>query len=168
MRGYQAEIWFGIFAPTGTPREIIERVNAEVSKAVSSPDDQNAVVGVWSTTERRKLEVTDADYSGGSPSVVGDKPNPWVQVSRLGNPLVNEVVNPLQDKDKFNASAPWDDAQFLKNVTNPELPKLIEGIYKIKAPAEPRMLWPSLRSAAKSAPASAASSLGRSSARLRR
>lgn len=38
MRGYQAEIWFGIFAPTGTPREIIERVNAEVSKAVSSPD----------------------------------------------------------------------------------------------------------------------------------
>lgn len=53
-------------------------------------------------------------------------------------PLVNEVVNPLKDKDKFNASAPRDDAQFLENVTNPELPKLIEGIYKIPAPDEPR------------------------------
>jgi hypothetical protein len=62
----------------------------------------------------------------------------YVQVSRLGNPLVNEVVNPLKDKDKFNASDPYDDAQFLKNVTNPELPKLIEGIFKIKAPSEPR------------------------------
>ncbi|WP_329319734.1 DUF4331 domain-containing protein [Streptomyces sp. NBC_01262] len=62
----------------------------------------------------------------------------YVQVSRLGNPLVNEVVNPLKDKDKFNASDPYDDGQFLKNVTNPELPKLIEGIFKIKAPDEPR------------------------------
>ncbi|GGY00406.1 DUF4331 domain-containing protein [Streptomyces anandii] len=78
------------------------------------------VVGIWSTTQRKNAR-------GG-----------WTQVSRLGNPLVNEVVNPQKDKDKFNASAPWDDAQFLKNVTNPELPKLIEQIYKIKAPAEPR------------------------------
>ncbi|MFF3449799.1 DUF4331 domain-containing protein [Streptomyces sp. NPDC002667] len=78
------------------------------------------IVGIWSTTQRR-------DASGR-----------YRQVSRLGMPLVNEVVNPQKDKDKFNASAPWDDAQFLKNVTNPELPKLIEGIYKIKAPAEPR------------------------------
>ncbi|GGZ92683.1 DUF4331 domain-containing protein [Streptomyces echinoruber] len=78
------------------------------------------VVGIWSTTQRKNAR-------GG-----------WSQVSRLGNPLVNEVVNPLKDKDKFNASSPWDDAQFLKNVTNPELPKLIEQIYKIKAPAEPR------------------------------
>ncbi|MET7285666.1 DUF4331 domain-containing protein [Streptomyces sp. NPDC005573] len=78
------------------------------------------VVGVWSTTQRRNARGA------------------YTQVSRLGNPLVNEVVNPQKDKDKFNASAPWDDAQFLKNVTQPELPKLIEGIYKIKAPAEPR------------------------------
>ncbi|MGH1552805.1 DUF4331 domain-containing protein [Streptomyces sp. L7] len=62
----------------------------------------------------------------------------YTQVSRLGNLLVNEVVNPQKDKDKFNASEPKDDAQFLKNVTNPELPKLIESIYKIKAPKEPR------------------------------
>jgi hypothetical protein len=78
------------------------------------------VVGIWSTTQRRNAQ---GYYS---------------QVSRLGNPLVNEVVNPLKDKDKFNASSPEYDGQFLKNVTNPELPKLIEAIYKIPAPKEPR------------------------------
>ncbi|MGV9349591.1 DUF4331 domain-containing protein [Streptomyces spiralis] len=81
---------------------------------------EQPVVGIWSTTQRRNAQ----GY--------------YTQVSRLGNPLVNEVVNPQKDKDKFNASSPWNDAQFLKNVTNPELPKLIEAIYKIKAPAEPR------------------------------
>ncbi|WNM34179.1 DUF4331 domain-containing protein [Streptomyces sp. Li-HN-5-11] len=78
------------------------------------------VVGIWATTQRRNAR------------------GEYTQVSRLGNPLVNEVVNPQKDKDKFNASDPRDDAQFLKNVTNPELPKLIEQIYKIKAPSEPR------------------------------
>ncbi|MET7681835.1 DUF4331 family protein [Streptomyces sp. NPDC005423] len=77
-------------------------------------------VGIYSTTQRKNAQ----GY--------------YTQVSRLGNPLVNEVVNPQKDKDKFNASAPKDDGQFLKNVTNPELPKLIEQIYKIKAPSEPR------------------------------
>ncbi|MEU2425451.1 DUF4331 domain-containing protein [Streptomyces sp. NPDC007851] len=77
-------------------------------------------VGIYATTQRRNAR----GY--------------YTQVSRLGNPLVNEVVNPQKDKDKFNASQPKDDAQFLKNVTNPELPKLIEAIYHIKAPKEPR------------------------------
>ncbi|MFD8718263.1 DUF4331 domain-containing protein [Streptomyces sp. NPDC059629] len=77
-------------------------------------------VGIYATTQRRNAQ----GY--------------YTQVSRLGNPLVNEVVNPQKDKDKFNASQPKDDAQFLKNVTNPELPKLIEAIYHIKAPSEPR------------------------------
>jgi hypothetical protein len=78
------------------------------------------IVGIWSTTQR---ENASGEYT---------------QVSRLGMPLVNEVVNPQKDKDKFNASVPSDDAQFLQNVTNPELPKLIEAIYKIPAPDEPR------------------------------
>ncbi|MDO0931885.1 DUF4331 domain-containing protein [Streptomyces sp. DG2A-72] len=78
------------------------------------------IVGIWSTTQRKNAQ------------------GHFTQVSRLGSPLVNEVVNPLKDKDTFNASSPWDDAQFLKNVTNPELPKLIEAIYKIDAPDEPR------------------------------
>ncbi|WP_171113209.1 MULTISPECIES: DUF4331 domain-containing protein [unclassified Streptomyces] len=78
------------------------------------------IVGIWSTTQRKNAQ------------------GHFRQVSRLGNPLVNEVVNPIEDKDTFNASGPWDDAQFLDNVTNPELPKLIEAIYKIPAPKEPR------------------------------
>ncbi|GAA3793111.1 DUF4331 domain-containing protein [Streptomyces phyllanthi] len=89
------------------------------SEALAESKDQ-PIVGVWSTTQR---EGADGRYR---------------QVSRLGMPLVNEVVNPIEDKDTFNASSPVDDAQFLENVTEPELPKLIEAIYKIEAPDEPR------------------------------
>jgi Domain of unknown function (DUF4331) len=78
------------------------------------------VIGVWTSTSRRSAL---SDYQ---------------QVSRLGMPLVNEVVIPIKDKDRFNASAPWKDAQFAKYVTNPELPKLIKAVYGINAPAEPR------------------------------
>jgi hypothetical protein len=60
------------------------------------------------------------------------------QVSRLGMPLVNEVVNPLADKDRFNASQPRQDSQFLTNVTKPIVPQLIQALYGIPAPATPR------------------------------
>ena len=61
---------------------------------------------------------------------------PWTQVSRLGMPLVNEVVIGTQDKDKFNASRPKDDAaKFADYVTNPTLPALIETLFPAaKAP----------------------------------
>jgi hypothetical protein len=98
----------------------VNSIALQVPTKMITESDKQPVVGIWSTTQRKNAQ----GY--------------YTQVSRLGNPLVNEVVNPLKDKDKFNASSPWDDAQFLKNVTNPELPKLIEQIYKIKAPAEPR------------------------------
>jgi hypothetical protein len=78
------------------------------------------IIGIWSGTQRQTA-------AGG-----------FAQVSRLGMPLVNEVVIPLKDKDKFNASIPWNDAQFGQYVTDPELPKLIQGVYKIPAPAAPR------------------------------
>jgi hypothetical protein len=80
----------------------------------------NPIVGIWSTTDRRGV---DGRYR---------------QVSRLGMPLVNEVVIPLKDKNRFNASAPRNDGQFLDYVTKPELPKLIEAVYGVPAPAEPR------------------------------
>ena len=66
----------------------------------------------------------------------------WVQVSRVGMPLVNELVIGLKDKDKFNASQPKDDAQFLDYVTNPTLPALLEILFAdkgVKAPVTPRM-----------------------------
>lgn len=98
----------------------VNSIALQVPTEMIAESSHQPVVGIWSTTQRKNAQ---GYYS---------------QVSRLGNPLVNEVVNPLKDKDKFNASSPWDDAQFLKNVTNPELPKLIEAIYKIPAPKEPR------------------------------
>jgi hypothetical protein len=81
---------------------------------------QNPIIGVWSTASRQR------------PS------GEFVQVSRLGNPLVNEVVIPLKDKDRWNRSQPANDGQFLKYVTDPELARLIEAIYGIDAPATPR------------------------------
>ncbi|MFD3620162.1 DUF4331 domain-containing protein [Streptomyces sp. NPDC058676] len=98
----------------------VNSIALQVPTHMITESAEQPIVGIWSTTQRKNAQ---GYYS---------------QVSRLGMPLVNEVVNPIKDKDKFNASAPWDDAQFLKNVTNPELPKLIEAIYKIDAPDEPR------------------------------
>lgn len=96
----------------------------------------NPVIGVWSTTSRpttRVLPATDAaDF-------VVDNSSDLTQVSRLGMPLVNEVVIPVKDKDKFNASLPAaDGANFLTYVQQPEVPRLIEAVYGIPAPATPR------------------------------
>ena len=96
-------------------------------------DANNPVIGVWSATYRRAATVLRAD--GSAPLRVGN----WVQVSRLGMPLVNEVVIPLGQKDRFNASRPKDDAQFAANVTDPELARLIPVLYPgVKVPAAPR------------------------------
>ena len=75
------------------------------AKPVAGASASNAVVGVWASSERRKLQVTN-DSSGLNPR---EKRSPWVQVSRLGNPLINELVIPLKLKDKFNRTQPKDD-----------------------------------------------------------
>lgn len=88
------------------------------------------IIGVWSTASR---PATTTRAPGGETST-----GPFVQVSRLASPLVNEVVIPVGDKDKWNGSRPVDDAQFGRYVTDPEVPKLLELIYRIPAPATPR------------------------------
>ncbi|MGC2236748.1 MAG: DUF4331 domain-containing protein [Pyrinomonadaceae bacterium] len=91
-----------------------------VSRAVpSSPTAPDAVIGVWSTASRRSTRVLNGN---GTQSTQGD----WVQVSRLGNPLVNEVVIPLGLKDAFNSLAPTGDSVAAPAVLDPELPKLIK------------------------------------------
>ncbi|MEV5834829.1 DUF4331 domain-containing protein [Nocardia sp. NPDC052112] len=100
--------------------------------ALRSDPARNPVIGVWSDTERRSLQL-----SPGAASSVGE----FVQVSRLGNPLVNEVVVPVGLKDAFNGLSPSKDAtipEVVQRVTDPELPKLIESLYKVPAPATPR------------------------------
>ncbi|MHB8745350.1 MAG: DUF4331 domain-containing protein [Gammaproteobacteria bacterium] len=89
------------------------------------------VIGGWTTASMRQGRLMRPFPSYGQVSREG---GPWVQVSRLGMPLVNEVVIGLKDKDKFNASKPADDAQFGDYVTNPTLPALIQLLYP-SAPA---------------------------------
>ncbi|GIE77129.1 hypothetical protein Aph02nite_30790 [Actinoplanes philippinensis] len=98
--------------------------------ALKADAGRNPVIGVWTTTERNRVRITGGAQSGGK-----------VQVSRLGNPLVNEVVVPASLKDTFNATPPERDAKIpalVKRVLEPEVPKLIESIYKIPAPKTPR------------------------------
>jgi len=83
------------------------------------------VIGAWTTASLRQFSVLNPNPPSGlqTTAIVGGA---WTQVSRLGMPLVNEVVIGLPDKDKFNSSKPKDDGQFAKYVTNPSLPKLLE------------------------------------------
>jgi len=96
--------------------------------ALQIPKDQlvegDPVIGVWSTTYRRQVRVFE-DKEGDDL----DHEGPFVQLSRLGMPLVNELVIPLGQKDHFNASDPKDDAQFLSFVQDPEPARLIPLLY---------------------------------------
>jgi hypothetical protein len=89
--------------------------------------NQNEVIACWATTHRQRVRVLNDDGSS-------DDSGNWQQVSRLGNPLVNEVVIPIKDKDLFNASRPMDDIQFLSYVTDPLLPVYMEAILGIPNP----------------------------------
>ena len=93
--------------------------------ALKTDATRNPVIGVWATTQRLSAGMNGA-------------PATWKQVSRLGMPLVNEVVIPLGKKNEFNATRPQDDAKFLTYVAKPEVPKLMKALYNIPAPAEPR------------------------------
>jgi len=83
------------------------------------------VIGSWTTASVRQTQNIDDTPRSGLDKVVKSTGD-WVQVSRLGMPLVNEVVIGLKDKDKFNAAQPAGDGQFLRYVSNPTLPKLLE------------------------------------------
>ncbi|GAA0768898.1 DUF4331 domain-containing protein [Ideonella azotifigens] len=83
------------------------------------------VIGGWTTASMRQARMLDPNPKPGH-QTTDKNGGAWTQVSRLGMPLVNEVVIGLKDKDRFNSAKPKDDAQFAKYVTNPTLPKLIE------------------------------------------
>ena len=124
---------------SSTIMQIPEALVTRDHKPVASADAANAVVGVWSTTERRKLEVTNANYGAGSSEQVNGKSNKWVQVSRLGNPLINEVVIPLGKKDKFNRTTPDRDAELYgQYVVNPELAAVLNALFDVNAPETDR------------------------------
>ena len=82
-----------------------------------------SVIGVWTSASRRKSVIQNGD---GTTTQTG----PWVQVSRLGNPLVNEAVIPMASKDGWNADVPAGDSQYAKFFAHPELAALLPVLYK--------------------------------------
>jgi hypothetical protein len=88
---------------------------------------ENPIVGIWSTTSRKSIQVQNADGST-------DDDGKFVQVSRLGMPLVNEVVIPVGLKDYFNGSKPKADGAALPLVQDPELPHLLNLVYGLDVP----------------------------------
>jgi hypothetical protein len=107
------------------------------------------VVGGWTTASVRQAAIQNpVPQSDKSVASVGAVTKPigadlrggaWVQVSRLGAPLVNELVIGLPDKDRFNASRPKDDAQFADYVTNPSLPVLLQALFGSAGVAAPNV-----------------------------
>lgn len=93
------------------------------------------VIGGWTTASLRRARVLSQNPSFAKPAT---EQGEWVQVSRLGMPLVNEVVIGLPDKNRFNASRPRDDGQFATYVTNPTLPALLNVLFGVQAPCLPR------------------------------
>jgi hypothetical protein len=87
----------------------------------------NGNIGGWTSASLRQARLLNPLPTFARPEVNG---GPWVQVSRLGMPLVNELVIGLPDKDRFSASEPKDDMQFGTYVTNPTLPALLDALFR--------------------------------------
>ena len=96
----------------------------------SGPTASDAVIGVWATSSRRSTRVINPAGR--------HEEGPWRQISRLGNPLVNEVVIPLRLKDAFNGLSPQNDAVAAPFVLDPELARLMQLVYGINIPPPPR------------------------------
>ncbi|MDP2317011.1 MAG: DUF4331 domain-containing protein [Pseudomonadota bacterium] len=92
--------------------------------------NQNHVISAWATTSRRAVQVRRA--TGVDTASRGG----WVQVARLGNPLVNEVVLPVSQKDIFNAAHPRDDYQFLAYAQHLLLADYMNAILGTSCPTE--------------------------------
>jgi hypothetical protein len=108
-----------------------ERVTKN-GKDVDSADDKNAVVGVWASTERKRVSVLASH----------NDEDDYVQVSRLGNPLVNEVIIPVDRKDEFNRRSPATDAEkFGQFVVKPELAAILNALFPgvVNAPENNRV-----------------------------
>lgn len=102
----------------------------------AGPTAPDAVVGVWAVSSRQKITVLRSNPHEGAedPLTAG----PLQQVSRLGSPLVNELIIPLKLKDSFNRATPAGDSQFAQFVTNPQLAQLLSAVFGINVPSAPR------------------------------
>jgi len=94
-----------------------------VRGGASGEADPRSVIGVWTTASRQRVRLWDADNGENLDS------GPFRQVSRLGNPLINEVIIALGDKDRWNTLPPAGDKQFAHYYAHPELAGLLPVLY---------------------------------------
>lgn len=111
-------------APNTIDDKNVTTLALEVHKSCLT-QGRETVIGGWTTASLRQGRLLDGAPGQGLDSSARSG-GAWTQVSRLGMPLVNEVVIGLPDKNRFNASKPRDDAQFADYVTHPTLPALLE------------------------------------------
>ena len=112
--------------PAESGRDAVARFNTHTI-AIQVPTSQlmqvpNKTIGIYASASRQKETVLRADGTK-------DGNGPWVQVSRLGEPLINEAVIPLGKKDFWNRVDPADDAQFASFYTDPEVSRLENLLY---------------------------------------
>ena len=86
---------------------------------------KNGTLGVWASVDRRKVTTRGAATR---------QSGAWVQVNRLGNPLVNEVIVPTGLKDAWNSQQPWNESAYRKYYESPILAAVINKLYKLGAP----------------------------------
>ncbi|MCB9011850.1 MAG: DUF4331 domain-containing protein [Actinobacteria bacterium] len=102
-------------------------------------DDTKSVIGVYATAERPTVVLGKRSITvGRHKRTVHSAHRVWRQVSRLGQPLVNEVLIPVGQKDRWNASNPSGDARFERQYTEPELAAVVNKLYDIGAPTTNR------------------------------
>jgi Domain of unknown function (DUF4331) len=94
-----------------------------VRGGASGEASPRSVIGVWTTASRQRVRLWDADNGENLDS------GPFRQVSRLGNPLINEVIIALGDKDRWNTLPPAGDKQFAHYYAHPELAGLLPVLY---------------------------------------
>jgi Domain of unknown function (DUF4331) len=134
---------FDLLGVSGTPTTdglnvmsiVLEVPITDVAKNGNRPeadsDGPSSVIGVYATSSRQRVSILKENQD---PQTNGN----WVQVSRLGLPLVNEVLNPLEDKDRYNRTHPVDDvANFGDNILFPELPGLLSAVLGLSCPPTP-------------------------------
>jgi len=102
---------------------------------ISQLDDSDHTVGVWATTERPRVKIREFRRNGVRRY---HEERQWVQVSRLGNPLINEVIIPTTLKDRWNALSPSKDAQFERYYREPILAAVINQLYGLGVPEKNR------------------------------
>ncbi|MBI4870936.1 MAG: DUF4331 domain-containing protein [Candidatus Riflebacteria bacterium] len=100
---------------------------------LSPSGNLTGIIGVWTTASRQEATILRA-----RPPRFSTSRGAWAQVSRLGNPLFNELIVPLKDRDKFNGSNPREDAQFTTYVTDPEPARLFNLTLGLHVPPTPR------------------------------